>query len=484
MRIMYRKCSSRLQAARLVLGALACAALALPAPAAAQGRGGDGRQDRPERPFRGLFGAAPSDGSSGTTLSFTGALTGGYDDNIVSDQPNLDPRVAVGGVVYNGNAGLIFSHSTTRTSVGLNLNASKRYFPANTDLNAASYGAGIGFERHLNRRTRMTLSQNAAYVPYYQFSLFPGLGPPGLGDTVPSNLDYAVTPQKSWILNSSAELSRELGRRSSIRAFYGYGYQNTTSPPVTPVTPSVPTGPVVGPIVGPIVEPPLAPVEQPVSDLITHTAGFQFRRSFTRNAGLRLGYSYRAGGYQYQSASDDVAAHNIDVGIDYARSLSIFRRTTFSFATGSSIVQVGDERFFRVIGDANLNHQITRSWTARLSYNRGVGYVGGFNEPFFTDGLTTAVGGFIGRRLNLNLTGAYVNGDMGVGAAGGNGVRTYSANFTAQYAFLQILAADFSAYSYKYDFDDPTIALPGGLPGQLERTGIRAGISLWLPLLR
>jgi hypothetical protein len=465
MRIMYRMRSSRLPAAWLVLGALAFAALALPAPVAAQGRGGEGQQDRPERPFRGLFGAAPSDGSAGTTLSLTASLTGGYDDNIVSDQPNLDPRVAVSGVVYNGSAGLLFSHSTARSSVGMNLNASKRYFPANTDLNAASYSAGIGFERNLNRRTRLTLGQNVAYVPYYQFSLFPGLGPPGLGDTVPSNLDYAVTPQESWILNSNAELNRELGRRSSLRMFYGFGFQNLSTVPAPPPT-----------------DPLLTPVD-PISDLKTHTAGFQFRRSFTRNAALRLGYSFRSGGYQYANAND-VSAHNIDVGVDYSRTLSIFRRTTFSFATGSSIVQIDNERFFRVIGDANLNHQLTRSWTARLSYNRGVGYVASFSEPFFTDGLTAAVGGFIGRRLSINMTGGVVNGDVGMAAAGGSGVKTYSANFTAQYAFLQILAADFSAYTYKYDFEDPTRAFPSGLPGQFERTGVRAGLSLWLPLLR
>jgi hypothetical protein len=466
MRIMYRICSSCPPAARLVLGVLAFVALALPAPAAAQGRG-DGQQDRPERPFRGLFGAAPSDGSTGTTLSFTASVTGGYDDNIVSDQPNLAPGVAVGGAVYNGSAGLMYSRSTTRSSLGMNLSANKRYFPSNTDLNAGSYGAGIGFERNLSRRTRISLGQNVAYVPFYQFSLFPGLGPPELGSTAPSNLDYAVTPQESWILNSNAELSRDLGRRSSVRMFYGYGYQNMSQSSPPPV----------------VTDPLVAPVEEPVSDLITHTAGFQFRRSLTRHAGLRLGYSYRSGGYQFANASD-VSAHNIDVGVDYARTLSIFRRTTFSFGTGSSIVQIDRDRFFRVIGDANLNHQLTRSWTARLSYNRGVGYVASFSEPFFTDGLTASVGGFMGRRLSMNLTGAYVNGDLGVSAGGGNGVKTYSANFTAQYAFSQILAADFSAYSYKYDFEDPSVALPGGLPGQFERTGVRAGLSLWLPLLR
>jgi hypothetical protein len=462
MRIMYCTRSSRLQAAALVLGALVLAALAVPSSATAQPGAGRGRQDGPERPFRGLFGAAPSDGSNGTSLALVASLNGGYDDNIVSDQPNLDPRVSVGGEVYNGSAGLIFARSTDRSSLGLNLNAAKRYFPANTDLNAASYGAGIGYSRSLTRRTRLTLSQNVAYAPYYQFSLFPGLGPPGLGDTVPSNLDYAVTPQESWIFNSNVDLSRELGRRSSVRLFYGYGFQDMADSGV--------------------VDDSLLTPDQPTSDLITHSAGFQFHRSLTRHAGLRLGYSYRAGGYQY--ANDDVTAHNIDVGIDYARSLSIFRRTTFSFSTGSSIVQIDNQRYFRFIGDVNLNHQLTRTWTARLSYNRGIGYVASFGEPFFTDGLSAAVSGYVGRRLTMNLTGAYVNGDVGISATPGGGVKTYSANFTAQYALLQILAADFSVYSYKYDFDDGSIVLPGGLPGQFERQGVRAGLSLWLPLIR
>jgi hypothetical protein len=463
MRIMYRMCSSRLPAAALVLGALTVATLAGPAQAAAQGRGGEGQ---PERPFRGLFGSAPGDASTGSALSFTASLNAGYDDNVVSDQPGLDPRVAVGGEVYNGSAGLTYSRATNRSSIGMNLSASKRYFPANTDLNAASYGAGIGFERHLNRRTRFSLSQNFAYVPFYQFSLFPGLEAPRVGDTVPSNLDYAVTPQESWILNSNAELSRELGRRSSVRMFYGYGFQDMSSPETAGTDPVLPSPSETVP---------------PANDLTTHTAGFQFRRSLTRNAGLRLGYSFSSGGYQFAN-TDDVTAHNIDVGVDYARSLSIFRRTTFSFATGSSIVQIDGTNYFRVTGDANLNHQISRTWTARLSYNRGVGYVGGFSEPFFSDGLNASISGFIGRRFNMGLTGGYVDGNLGV--AGGNGVKSYSANFTAQYAFTQYLAADFSAYSYKYDFEDQSITLPGGLPGRFNRQGVRAGLSLWLPLLR
>ena len=42
----------------------------------------------------------------------------------------------------------------------------------------------------------------------------------------PSNLDYAVSPLESWIVNSNVDLNRQLGRRSSLRLFYGYGFQD------------------------------------------------------------------------------------------------------------------------------------------------------------------------------------------------------------------------------------------------------------------
>ena len=81
------------------------------------------------------------------------------------------------------------------------------------------------------------------------------------------------------------------------------------------------------------------------------------------------------------------AIHDIDVGVDYARPLSLTRRTTLDFGTGSSVVTMptldlgqeagATETQVRFVGDVGVTHEMGRTWRLRLGYNRGVGFAGG-----------------------------------------------------------------------------------------------------------
>jgi hypothetical protein len=108
-----------------------------------------------------------------------------------------------------------------------------------------------------------------------------------------------------------------------------------------------------------------------------HNAGFRFSHMLTAGFGYHLGYGY--GQASFQGVTNTNAFHNIDVGLMMNRALSITRRTKFSFSTGTTINRNGvvgangsavsrADHSPNLIGQANLTHNIARSWNARIAY--------------------------------------------------------------------------------------------------------------------
>jgi opacity protein-like surface antigen len=336
-----------------------------------------------------------------------------------------------------------------------------RYYPEQSALSASSYGAGAGLSYQMSRRTRVSLNQNFAYQPTYQFgNLFPSLeGEPVLGQGVPSNLDAAVSRRASWITNSNVGLDRELGRLSSLTLQYGYSQQRFTENPLdengNPIT---------------------------AGDLTSQQASIRFRRRFTRYMSLRLGYEYIHGVYPFP-VDTKVENHNIDVGVDYARTLSFSRKTSFSFSTGSSIVQTSQlGRTFRVTGNAYLSHEFTRDWQGQLSYLRDVGFFGNFGTPIFSDSVSFRLRGTVGDRMQLSLTTGYLSGQLGL-MEGASAFHTFTGTASMIYALTQLVGLDVSYSYFDYNFEQ-NASLPPGLRPRFDRNSVRAGVTLWLPLIR
>jgi hypothetical protein len=134
-----------------------------------------------------------------------------------------------------------------------------------------------------------------------------------------------------------------------------------------------------------------------------------------------------------------------------------------------------------VTGNAYLNRQVGRSWDARLEYRRGMQFVEGFPDPFFSDTVSTTLEGFAGPRTRLSFGATYTSGDVGV--LTDRSYDTYNANAHAQLAATRWLAfyADYFFYHYKFA---PGVVLPFGIGRGLDRNGVRVGVNLWAPLLR
>ena len=223
---------------------------------------------------------------------------------------------------------------------------------------------------------RVTANQGFSAAPSYLYSLTPDFGAISPG-TAAGGGDFPLGDGLVHVYDTTALASFAITRRGSVEAVSSYRYSALDTSSTSNET-----------------------------DLRSYSVGGRFRYGLTRNGSLRLGYVYRQGrrpdrcGRGNRSGRPTVV-HDIDVGLDYRRALSLTRRTSIGFSTGSTIVTVPVEGStngqlqYRVVGDVGLQHEIGRTWLARLAYNRGVGFAEAFNQPVFADGVNLSVSGFL-----------------------------------------------------------------------------------------
>jgi hypothetical protein len=189
--------------------------------------------------------------------------------------------------------------------------------------------------------------------------------------------------------------------------------------------------------------------------------------------------------------------HNIDVGLDYSRVLTFARRTTFSFGTGTNIVNYSGQSFgtnegtrFNVVGFATLQRAFLRTWAASLNYNRSTTYLEGYNTFGVFDTASASIGGLLTDRLDARAGVYYTNGTFGgyaddtLGSRRGDRLATLGAGGQLRYALTTNLAV-FTSYTYAR-FEIPAYLEPVNLltPYRPDRQGVRVGLTVWFDLLR
>jgi hypothetical protein len=447
-----------------MLGVLLASGLATPPEAFAQ-----------SRPFRGLFGSERPNPNSDQSLSMMASVYGGYDDNATASQNfQADPRIQPSSTLAGADVSLGYTRQAGRRfSLSAGVATAVRYYPDLDELTGGTYQGNVAASWQLTRRTTLVASQSVIYAPYYSVGLFPSLDDPVAGQPVLPSLDYTLLKQPSWQLATTASISRQLGRKSAISAFYERGqtlFESVNEEVVTPTPPPLAPDPI---------EP--EPDLQRSLDFLTQGAGFAFTRRIGRYATLRLGYTYREGTYAVSDLNDSTS-HDIDVGVDYSRSLSLSRRAILSFSTGTSVIQTADDTFTRVNGAARLDVALSRRWDTSIAYDRGLYYINGLTAPVWGDSLSAQLQGTVSSRLVVSADAGYSAGEVGLTFSQGN-YRTYSAGTNAQYALSRFIAAEAAYYYYYYDFDGNPLALVGAV-SQLDRHGFHAGLTFFLPILR
>lgn len=447
--------------ARLLL----CACLlALPAGVRAQ-EGTPADESEVSRPFRGLFGLADR-GRTGLDLS--ASLFAAYDDNIAASLiggGTNDPRFQRSGEYGGGNAQLSYNWRGERSAFSAYGASAGNYYPDYQEPWVTSYSAGLGFSRPFGRRNEFSASQTFAYSPYFIFGFFPEEPvidePPVTPDDI--SPDLSVSELKTLRYGTSLNLSRRLSRRASITGYYSFA--GTTFNEVR-------------------------------SDYQQHRGGFRFRRLVTEHLALRLGYGYRYVDYALVE-EDDIPrvtrSHDLDVGVDYSRALSVSRRSRLSFGTGSNILvrdqgsgspdapTAASTRFF-ASGFVRFNREIGRTWGLAINYNRSATFSEVLQNPVLSDAVTTSLAGLVGRRNEVKFLASYTRGDVGF-AGVDNGFESYRASASWRRAMSRYAALYAQYFYYHYIFGNE-VALPTGFVRELDRQGVRAGVTVWLPLVR
>ena len=411
------------------------------------------------RPFRGLFGG-PSNSRNGRSLVLSGSIFGAYDDNVLAGQGQHTTVTSdqLRGFYSGAQGDLAYSQESTNRSFAIDGGFGGRYYP---EFNRFSpiYHEGARFGSTLGRRTSLSVSQQFLYTPNYRFSLFPGTaGADNPDEGIDTSTQFDLFQRTAYRHSGSLSLSRDLSQVSSISADGSVRYVNFT--------------------------------DSSFRDFASYSAGAAYDRRLTEHATLVLGYHYRRADYSLVGTHSP-AVHNIDVGVDYSRNLSLTRRTTFSFSTGSSIVnsrsfvdgelQPQNRLRFRVSGSASLEREIGRTWSANLQYQRGLRFREGFDEPFYSDVVSAGIGGLMSRRVEASAGTAYAHSTL---VSGGNrGYGAFTASSRLQYAMTRSLAVYASYYYYQYRFRGD-IVLDPRLASAAHRNGVQVGLSAMVPLFR
>jgi hypothetical protein len=121
-----------------------------------------------------------------------------------------------------------------------------------------------------------------------------------------------------------------------------------------------------------------------------------------------------------------------------------------------------------------------RTWVARGTYHRGLGYIEGVLQPVYTSSYGAKTEGYLNRRLDLALSASYATGESAlVGTP--SPFETYTAQARARFAIGRKWATYGEYLFYYYKFGSG-FELPVGVPSGLQHGGLRAGLTLWIPV--
>ena len=379
-----------------------------------------------------------------------------YDDNVLASEAgggaerpsNTD---TVGGMYSGLNVGVQYLALGDEGLFRSWANSAVRYYPGLHDIGAAYHQAGLTFSRELGRSMSVYVSPFAAYSPLYSMQLLPESDrdlevvqePSVFGNP---DFEFAVIREASIRYGGNAGVNFTFSPESSLRLTYGYGKTEFSSRAM---------------------------------DLEVQTTGLFYNHRLSKNASLKLGYQRHEGtGY----AVGPQLVESVNLGVDYRKPLSRSRRTVVRFSTGSSIAEssTGGRRM-EAIGSASLAHQMGRTWTSQIDYRRGYRYLDGFERPVFSDSVNASLRGLLNRRLELSILSSYFTGAVGL-TADSPRFESYLASGRLRSALTRTLAAYFEFRYYHYQFDESVIR-PPGVPGSFGRRGVKAGLSLYLPLI-
>jgi hypothetical protein len=301
------------------------------------------------------------------------------------------------------------------------------------------------------------VSQGVSYSQDLFYGLFPGSASPLAVDASRSASTYDASTKRSLVYTGTASITQKLSERASLVFDADLGYEHFKG------------------------------LDSVYPDLRTQGARGHLLYSLSKGLRLRVGYGLKRGQFLGTPA---ISEQDLDIGLDYTRPLSRTRKTTMTFTltpaitNGTLLSGVTDlRRQYKLIGDASIVRQIGRTWNVSANYRRGAGYyVEGVQSRIFTEAYGAGANGLLSRRTDLSVSAAYSTGQPELTTQPA-AFSTYTGNVRFRFALGRTWATYGEYVFYYYKFDQG-FQLPAGIPPQFTRNGVRAGLTLWLPMMR
>jgi hypothetical protein len=429
------------KAARLCLAAV-YALLLSSVPAAAQQTVG--------RPYRGLFGGGGTNSSQ--VLSANAQVGAGWDSNVVGElrNPDLNTQtllrsedsftLVAGGVSY--------ADHRQRVDFGASLSSTLRNYARYSAM--SSTAASVSGQWRVARRTTLTGAQTATYEPLGVLFRFPTLFDPEIGQVQAPNPDFGIMFGGYSTYATSASITQEISRRSSVTGSYSYQLADFTGPG---------------------------------GDYRSQSGFLRYTRGLTRNLGWRFGYGYTEAHYGRDALLYE--GHSFDTGLDFNRALSITRRTHLGFSSGATGVREHTSTRYMFTGTAVLRREIGRTWSAAAGYTRNVAFFETLRIPYFYDAINLGLSGLFSRRVGFSSSAGITSGELSSfeGVQQSSKFSTGYATAGLSFALSRIVAVSAEYMLYAYSLDDVSVVTSGALAPSLSRHTAVISLRTWIPLL-
>lgn len=391
---------------------------------------------------------------------------GGWDvalGEAVTEEPEPEPGgptsssgVAFGGV--NGTAAMRYEgREVTFEAIG---NVSARSVSDLEGFENPGFGGVFRLGNAGQRRLSWSVAETLIYGPVNALSFFPGEGA-----MLAPIVDYRIATTEQLTSDTMGNITYGLSRNGEFR-------------------------------VSGIVSFNQAPLESGSGTYRRFNVAARYSHRVSRYASLYAGYGFwnndvgsLPSDIETPDAPDAEASppaahlHNIDIGVDYRRSISFSRRTSLYMQGGSAAIRDTDQHLrYEVIGSAGLQHQIGRTWNLNGSYERAIRFVPTFADPLLLSGFTAQATGRVSRFSALRFYANLTKGNLGGVPGETNSVDTSSVSAQYRYALARRVGI-YAEYFYFSSALGSSVVLPGALPNDARRNGFRVGLSFGTTLL-
>lgn len=428
----------------------ACVLALLVRPVAAQTQEPEANRGQDRVRTRALFGSGLGDVAQ--SLAFDASVAGGMEQLLPTFDG--DPVSTDAWPVAFGSAGLSYNLDLAHLITDVRVGSFATYAPRISDRAEVGHDARLslssGFQ--LGARTHLGMTAGVAYQPVSVLNMFPDMFSGAVTPQALVDYQFDGPAEEYWSGSASVTLSQQLSRRAQLSFAYYEGYTRA-------------------------------------SDVLgaqnNRSAVVNYSHMLAQGLSFRAGYGRRVGRYGRDAGGDaeTVRNHDINVGLDFNRTLSFSRRTSLAFSTGTTAVSDGVSTRYDIVGSAALSHEVSRTWTANLAYNRRAEFVTVIAQPVFSDSLSANVGGLVGRRVNIQAGTGTSLGTAGITGADDNSYRAFHATVSAQTALTSTIGVTvgYTYYSYRFDSAD---FLPSTVRQRDRRQTLHASVDLFLPLLQ